>query len=74
MRIQVPVRILNRDHRADKVIEFNPVRLHVRTDSISLQVAIHASRTPLTVFCCCIKAYICIDTPRRTRHQLHKQA
>ena len=34
MRIQVPVRILNRDHRADRVTEFNPVRLHVRTDSI----------------------------------------
>ena len=50
MRIQVPVRILNRDHRADRVTEFNPVRLHVRTDSISVQVAISVSSTPLNVF------------------------
>ena len=49
MRIQVPVRILNRDHRADRVIEFNPVRLHVRTDSIFVSVAISVSGTSLSV-------------------------
>ena len=49
MRIQVPVRILNRDHRADKVTEFNPVRLHVRTDSIFVSVAISVSGTSLSV-------------------------
>ena len=49
MRIQVPVRILNRDHRADKVIELNPVRLHVRTDSIFVSVAISVSGTSLSV-------------------------
>ena len=53
MRIQVPVRILNRilnrDHRADRVTEFNPVRLHVRTDSILLSVAISVADTSLSV-------------------------
>ena len=49
MRIQVPVRILNRDHRADRVTEFNPVRLHVRTDSIFVSVAISVSGTSLSV-------------------------
>ena len=49
MRIQVPVRILNRDHRADRVTEFNPVRLHVRTDSIFVSVAISVSGTSQSV-------------------------
>ena len=49
MRIQVPVRILNRDHRADRVTEFPPVRLHVRTDSIFVAVAISVSGTSLSV-------------------------
>ena len=49
MRIQVPVRILNRDHRADRITEFNPVRLHVRTDSIFVSVAISVSGTSLSV-------------------------
>ena len=49
MRIQVPVRILNRDHRADRVTEFNPVRLHVRTASIFVSVAISVSGTSLSV-------------------------
>ena len=49
MRIQVSVRILNRDHRADRVTEFNPVRLHVRTDSIFVSVATSASGTSLSV-------------------------
>ena len=49
MRIQVPVRILNRDHRADRVTEFNPVRLHVRTDSILVSVAISVADTSLSV-------------------------
>ena len=49
MRIQVPVRILNRDHRADRVTQFNPVRLHVRTDSIFVAVAIYVSGTSLSV-------------------------
>ena len=50
MRIQVSVRILNRDHRADKVTEFNPVRLHVRTDSIFVSVAVFVPGTSLSVF------------------------
>ena len=49
MRIQVPVRILNRDHRADRVTQFNPVRLHVRTESIFVAVAIYVSGTSLSV-------------------------
>ena len=49
MRIQVPVRILNRDHRADSVTGSNPVRLHVRTDSIFVPVAISVSGTSLSV-------------------------
>ena len=49
MRIQVPVRILNRDHRADRVTEFNPVRLHVRTDSIFVSVAVSVPGTSLSV-------------------------
>ena len=49
MRIQVSVRILNRDHRADRVTEFNPVRLHVRTDSIFVSVAISVPGTSLSV-------------------------
>ena len=49
MRIQVPVRILNRDHRADSVTESSPVRLHVRTDSIFVSVAIPVSGTSLSV-------------------------
>ena len=49
MRIQVPVRILNRDHRSDRVTPFNPVRLHVRTDSIFVSVAISVSGTSLSV-------------------------
>ena len=50
MRIQVPVRILNRDHRADRVIEFNHVRLHVRTDSIFVSVGISVSGTSISVY------------------------
>ena len=49
MRIQVPVRILNRDHRTDRVTQFNPVRLHVRTESIFVAVAIYVSGTSLSV-------------------------
>ena len=49
MRIQVPVRILNRDHRANNVTESNPLRLHVRTDSIFVSVAISFSGTSLSV-------------------------
>ena len=49
MRIQVPVRILNRDHRADSITESSPVRLHVRTDSIFVSVAIPVSGTSLSV-------------------------
>ena len=49
MRIQVPIRILNRDHRANSVTESNPVRLHVRTDSIFVSVAIPVSGTSLSV-------------------------
>ena len=49
MRIQVSVRILNRNHRADRITEFNPVRLHVRTDSIFVSVAISVSGTSLSV-------------------------
>ena len=49
MRIQVSVRVLNRDHRADRVTEFNPVRLHVRTDSIFVSVATSVSGTSLSV-------------------------
>ena len=50
MQIQVPIRNPSRDHRAAKVTEFTPERLHVRTDSISLQVAIPVSSTPPNVF------------------------
>ena len=49
MRIQVPVRILNRDHRTDRVTQFNPARLYVRTDSIFVAVAISVSGTSLSV-------------------------
>ena len=49
MRNHVSVRILNRDHRADRVTEFNLVRLHVRTDSIFVSVATSASGTSLSV-------------------------
>ena len=45
----MPVRILNRDHRADRVTQFNPVRLHVRTDSILVSVAISVTDTSLSV-------------------------
>ena len=50
MQIQVSIRNPNRDHRAARVTDFTPERLHVRTDSISVQVAICVSSTPLNVF------------------------
>ena len=50
MRIQVSVRNPDRDLRAAKVPEFNPVRLHVRTDSIFLSVAVFVPGTSLSVF------------------------
>ena len=49
MQMQVSVRNPSRDLRAARVTEFTPVRLHVRTDSISVQVAISVSSTPLNV-------------------------
>ena len=49
MRIQVPVRLLIRDHRADRITGFYPVRLHVRTDSRFVSVAISVSGTSLSV-------------------------
>ena len=50
MQIQVSIRNPSRDHRAAKVTESTPGRLHVRTDSISVQEAIYVSNTPLNVF------------------------
>ena len=50
MQLQVSVRNPSRDHRAARVTEFTPERLHVRTDSIFVQVAISVSSTSLNVF------------------------
>ena len=50
MQMHVSIRNPSRDHRAARVTEFTPERLHVRTDSISVQVAISVSSTPLNVF------------------------
>ena len=70
MRIQVPVRILNRDHRADRVTEFNPVRLHVRTDSIFVSVAISVSGTSLSVS---VAVSVSVSVSVRNPHQIQKQ-
>ena len=50
MQMQVSVRNPSRDHQAARVTEFTPVRLHVRTDSIFVQVAVSVSGTSLSVF------------------------
>ena len=49
MQIQVSIRNPNRDHRAARVTDFTPERLHVRTDSIFVSVAIYVSGTSLSV-------------------------
>ena len=45
----MPVRLFIRDHRADRITGFNPVRLNVRTDSLFVSVAISVSGTSLSV-------------------------